>query len=67
MEERKLLVSYVYPNGFGRAFFVVNGLITQATIIEIEERIKGDLVAEGSMKSTGRVTVLSYQILESAE
>ena len=67
MGERKLLISYVYPNGLGRAFFVINGLIAQATIMEIEERIKVDLVADGSMKSTGRVSILSYQILESAE
>ena len=67
MEARKIIVSYVYPKGFGRAFFVINGLIAQATIIELEERIKADLVADGSMESTGRVSVLSYQIMESAE
>ena len=67
MEARKLLISYAYPNGLGRAFFVINDLVAQATIMEIEERIKADLVADGAMKSTGRVSILSYQILESAE
>ena len=68
MEARKLLISYVYPRGFaGRAFFIINGLVGQATIVELEERIKQDLIADGLMPADGTLVALSYQILESAE